>query len=299
MPSSDSNLPDRRIKDLTGKRFARLLAIEFVAIVNHDARWLCDCDCGNRIVVSGHNLRRGTTRSCGCYSRQIHAASASRTFRINLEGKKFGRLTVLRFSHTHVFNEQCSEAKWVCLCDCGTTTTVFGSHLRKGSTTSCGRHFPSGKDNPNYKHGLSRKNHPQHYIYDLWLGIRSRILDPTNISYPTYGGAGIPMCEEWKTDSAAFANYILTNIGERPTKKHSIDRIINPLGYVPDNLRWLTPYEQNRNKTTNRMITANGKTQCITDWAKELGRSPRCIKARIEHLGWTPENAVTSNSKNK
>jgi hypothetical protein len=218
----------------------------------------------------------------------------------DITGHRFGRLLVVEPSHVHkTKNGKRTVIYWVCVCDCGTIKTISGAHLRKDAIRSCGCLVRETSAKINFKHGRSGKNHPQRYLYDLWLGIRSRIFDPRDISYPTYGGAGIPMYEPWKNDSTAFIEYILSAVGERPSKNHSIDRIINPLGYVPGNLRWLTPYEQNRNKTTNRMITANNETLCISDWAKRLGRSPRTIAARIDHNGWTPENAVTSNSKNK
>ncbi len=218
----------------------------------------------------------------------------------DLTDQRFGRLCVVEASHVHVQpNGKRSVVYWLCVCSCGNLKTISGKHLRLGRTRSCGCLVKETSAQINLKLGYSNRKHPRRYLYELWLEIRSRTLNPRDISYPTYGGAGIPIHEPWKTDSTAFIEYVLTTIGERPTKKHSIDRIINSLGYVPDNLRWLTPYDQNRNKTTNRMITANGETLCITDWAKRLGRSPRSVAARIDHLGWTPENAVTSNSKNK
>lgn len=214
----------------------------------------------------------------------------------DITGRRFGRLLVLRFSH---IGDRWKVAYWYCQCDCGGVCVVAGKHLRSLKIQSCGCLVSEKIAKVNYKHGRSSKRHPQRYLYELWLGIRSRILDPANISYPTYGGVGIPLYEEWKTNSTAFIEYILTEVGERPSKKHSIDRIVNAKGYVPGNLRWLTSREQNRNKTTNYMVTANGETLCITDWAKRLGRSPRAVKARIDRFGWSPENAVTSNSKNR
>ena len=59
---------DKRIKDLTGKRFSKLTVLEFVGVRYHEAQWLCECDCGNKTTVSGRALRRGSTKSCGCYN---------------------------------------------------------------------------------------------------------------------------------------------------------------------------------------------------------------------------------------
>lgn len=292
MTTLNSNLPDKRIKDLTGKRFGRLVAIEFVHIKNHEAYWLCDCDCGKRVTVSGHSLRRGATKSCGCYSSDVHAAAASKTFRKDMVGKKFGQLTVLRYSHTHIFNELCSEAKWICLCDCGNETIVFGSHLRKGATRSCGCIVLIGTDNPNFKHGISNKKHPHHYILSAWYGIIQRTQSKTAKRFEGWGGRGISIAPQWRHDSTRFVKDVLAEIGERPTPKHSIDRINNEGHYEPSNIRWATPSEQNRNKRTTRLITAGGRTQCLTDWGKEIGRNPGVISARLDDLGWTPEEAV-------
>lgn len=218
----------------------------------------------------------------------------------DITGQRFGRLIVLHPSHASTLKSGKSSAiYWACQCRCGNLTVVSGHHLRLKRIKSCGCRRTELIARVNFKHGRSSRSHPQRYLYELWLGIRSRILDSSNISYPTYGGAGVPMHEPWKTDSTGFIKYVLSEIGERPSRGHSIDRIVNALGYVPGNLRWRTPYEQNRNKTTNRMITANGETLCVTDWARRLGRTPQSISRRIDRLGWTPENAVTSNSKNK
>ena len=68
------------IKDLTGKRFGRLIVLERhvnAQKTNREAKWMCKCDCGNNVTVAGYSLRSGRTKSCGCYQKE--RASESNT----------------------------------------------------------------------------------------------------------------------------------------------------------------------------------------------------------------------------
>jgi len=64
-----ANIPCR-VVNLTGKEFGKLTVVGFVGIKKHAARWLCNCRCGKQTVVASNSLRRGATRSCGCYMRE-------------------------------------------------------------------------------------------------------------------------------------------------------------------------------------------------------------------------------------
>ena len=81
-------------------------------------------------------------------------------------------------------------------------------------------------------------------------------------------------------------------MGEQPSKSHSVDRINNDLGYSPENCRWATRIEQNRNTRTNRFITANGETRCLSEWASILEISEATIRDRLDR-GWSDSDAVT------
>jgi hypothetical protein len=114
-----------------------------------------------------------------------------------------------------------------------------------------------------------------------------RCHDERCASYRRYGGRGISVCSRWLNDFWAFA----ADMGPKPTPAHTIERIANGGDYTPANCRWATIAEQTRNRRANRHITAFGRTQILTDWAKEVGLSPMAIYDRLKR-GWTAENAI-------
>lgn len=91
--------------------------------------------------------------------------------------------------------------------------------------------------------GEERSNHP---LYRTYKGIKDRCLNPKGQCYKDYGGRGITICDRW-LGIDGFANFI-HDVVERPTKKHTIDRVDNDKGYSPDNFRWATKLEQNLNR---------------------------------------------------
>jgi hypothetical protein len=80
-------------------------------------------------------------------------------------------------------------------------------------------------------------------------------------------------------------------MGRRPTPKHTLDRKNGKKGYSPDNCRWATKSEQNRNRRTSRMLTIGGKKQCLAAWAEQVGVDLNVIYMRLTS-GWTPRDAV-------
>jgi hypothetical protein len=122
--------------------------------------------------------------------------------------------------------------------------------------------------------------------------LKQRCTNPKHKSYQTYGGRGISYSPTF--DGAnGFANFIAA-VGRRPSNKHSIDRIDNEKGYFPGNIRWVLASVQGRNRNNNRMLTFQGKKQCLEDWANELGISRSLIRARIDRLGWSVEKALST-----
>lgn len=131
----------------------------------------------------------------------------------------------------------------------------------------------------------------KYYLYRIYGGIKGRCLNVKNARYPLYGGRGITLHNDWIKDFPAFMDYILSNLGNRPSNNYSLDRIDNNKGYQPGNLRWATQKEQMRNTRSNRHLTINGVTKCISDWCRETGASISQIYGRLKG-GWPIDKSL-------
>lgn len=120
--------------DLTGHRFGRLTVIEYAGAQNQQSTWKCKCDCGNEKIVKRGLLRSGRTNSCGCLKIEKTIEKGINNF-TNLEGKKIGRLTVLRKTEER-YGEHL--VIWECRCECGNIIKVNSASLIKKDTRSCG-----------------------------------------------------------------------------------------------------------------------------------------------------------------
>ena len=106
-----------------------------------------------------------------------------------------------------------------------------------------------------------------------------------------YEGRGITICKEWY-DFLVFHAYVMTNLGERPTPDHSLDRIDNDCGYEPGNVRWATPQEQARNRSTNRYVSIDKERVVIAEASKRSGINDCTYRGRLRR-GWDPKTAMT------
>lgn len=153
--------------------------------------------------------------------------------RFNLVGKQFGRLKVLRYSHT----SRTREAFWLVLCGyCGKKKAVRGSSLRKGSTKSCGCQRILSLKKPGRRTST----------YRSWCAMRTRCTNPNQLGWKNYGGRGIKVCKRWSGKSG-FDNFI-ADMGPRPVGT-TLDRYPNGDGnYEPGNCRWATNSQQANNR---------------------------------------------------
>lgn len=100
----------------------------------------------------------------------------------------------------------------------------------------------------------------------IWNAILNRCTNPNDSAYKNYGGRGIKVCDRWRE---SYQNF-LADLGPKPSKKHSIDRINNDGHYEPGNVKWATRIQQQNNTRTNKLITYKGKTQSLSMWCREL-----------------------------
>lgn len=96
--------------------------------------------------------------------------------------------------------------------------------------------------------------------YLIWVSMRQRCSNPNNKNFYRYGGRGISVCDRW----SEFTSFI-SDVGERPSDKHSLERKDNSKGYEPGNCRWATQSEQARNTSRNVIITVRGKRMTLVE----------------------------------
>lgn len=137
-----------------------------------------------------------------------------------------------------------------------------------------------------HRHGKSYE--PE---YRAFHDMHNRCNLPSIDAYKDYGGRGITVCDEWDSFDVFYHD-----MGPRTSPKHSIDRKDNSLGYSKDNCRWATKQEQARNTRQCHLMTFNGETRCLTDWAAHFNMSPNTLTERLKK-GWSVEDALTTSVK--
>ena len=265
-----------KLIDLTGQRFGLLTVLYRTRNVGKEAAWHCKCECGEEVDVTGYSLRSGKRKYCDrrnhvdIHNEWIEKLSVPSN---DLNGRRFGRLVVVKYA---------GKGKWKCLCDCGNETTVLTSSLKSGRTSSCGCLYKE-KRNGKMTHGLSKTR-----LYRVWLGMRSRCNDPNNLSYKRYGGRGISVCDEWNSDFKSFYDWAM-NTGydpDAPKGACTIDRINNGGNYCPENCRWITLTEQQKNK--RKRVGSNASRMRPVELLDDDGNVIRTfdsIKSGADYIG--------------
>lgn len=136
----------------------------------------------------------------------------------------------------------------------------------------------------NQTHGHAKRGNKSP-TYLAWESMVRRCTMPSQRSYPLYGGRGIVVCARWRE----FSNF-LEDMGEKPDGL-TLDRIDPHGNYAPGNCRWADMKTQQRNKTSNHLVTYNGQTKCIADWADDLGIKQKTLRARLVDHGMTVQDA--------
>lgn len=128
--------------------------------------------------------------------------------------------------------------------------------------------------------------------YRVWDAMKGRCTNPRHKSFGNYGGRGITVCQRWLDSFDAF----LEDVGYRPAKGFSLDRIDNEKGYEPGNCRWATAREQMNNVRYNRLVTINGQTKTRADWCRIFGIREGLFDYRVRN-GWSDVDAITTPTK--
>lgn len=269
---------------MTGQRFGKLVVLH---LDEHPTRksdiksWICKCDCGKIVSVSGNNLRAGRVTDCGSHGRK----EAGNRRAIIQPGQKWGMLTILELDHVDPAPKP--ERWYKCRCDCGQICIKRGSLIRKHQTTSCGCYGIKVFNAHIGGIGEKIKTHGDSYgrLYRIYQHMIERCYRETSRVYPNYGGRGIHICSDWYNPDLtkwkkhragnpgylAFKEWAYTNgYYDQPknTKNSdliSIDRI-DPNGpYAPWNCRWITMREQAANKRDTLYISVGHDQMTIQE----------------------------------
>lgn len=205
----------------------------------------------------------------------------------HLIGHKHNRLTVMDVCRRQISGQ--TRTFLECRCDCGNTCFIQSYIINTDLIKSCGCYNSEQSSKRSFKDG--RAGTSEFYIYNA---MRQRCLNTKNRNYKYYGGRGIKISSDWLVD---FSNF-LVDMGKRPSKNHSIERIDNNGDYCKENCKWATIKEQGNNKRTTRFIEFNGERLTISQWSERTSLSCDLLSSRIlrnwptELLLTTPSNKI-------
>lgn len=201
-------------------------------------------------------------------------------------GKKFGKLTVLKFDHKEKYIKGRNFIYfYLCKCECGNLKVLRRHKLLNNETLSCGCLLKLGNGR---KHSLSRSR-----IYNIYRAIIKRCYMSNDPSYDNYGARGITVCKEWTENFMTFYNWAVNN---GYADNLTIDRINVNGNYEPNNCRWVDRKTQANNRRNNHLLTHQGETHTLAEWAKIIGIPPSTIKTRLSH-NWIIEKVLSISSK--
>lgn len=214
---------------------------------------------------------------------------------LDISNRRFGRLTAVS-----LIGRRNGQTLWRCVCQCGRVVVTRSCRLTSGETKSCGcfaREQTSLRGRKQIQtsgavlqHGRLIHGKWGSAEYRTWKGIVQRCTNPINPAYVWYGGRGIRVCKKWRSFAGFYAD-----MGDRPSPKHSIDRINVNGHYAPSNCRWATASVQSHNRRNTITVRYRGKKMKLSDAMAlaKCGVTRQTVIARISD-GFTVRDALES-----
>lgn len=231
------------------------------------------CDSGSK--DGWRFILQGSHKACIHFIMQKHNGYGN-NFQ-DLTGQRFGRLVVVRrIPNLGRFS------RWECHCECGSVKDAASHKLKDGSVRSCG----CLRRETITKHGMSPSG-ARTPEYRTWKAMKARCNNPNYPFFSDYGGRGIKICERWHKFECFYAD-----MGTRPSKAYSIERIFNDGNYEPSNCRWATSKEQNRNRRDTILVEWEGKKRALAELAELYGISHSTASKRLK-AGWCLVDVLT------
>lgn len=217
---------------LKGLKFNKLTVLrEKQDRLDRQVVWECRCDCGAKTLATSKHLISGHKKSCGCLTLN----------RVDLTGKVFGRLTVIKLSPKRTLR---GDKYWRCICECGTTHYAKTSLLTNGGVSSCGckrREANSGANHFRVRNMVEK--YGEHIsAADPWYRMANRTISRAK-------EFGIPLGFESRAELGIYLRQIAPErcpilgrklvIGNGSTHRYSasIDKIVPSKGYVRGNIQ--------------------------------------------------------------
>jgi hypothetical protein len=210
---------------------------------------------------------------------------------IDLTGKRFKRLLVIKRAEDKVLPCGKKVVRWFCLCDCGKNCTVNSKELMSGITNSCGCYGAEQRKKAHFKPYV-----PSNRLIKIYSHMIERCYSQKDKRYKDYGGRGIVVCDEWLSENGrkTFYDWAVKN-GYRDDL--TIDRKDVNGNYEPNNCRWATKKEQSLNRRSNKYINYKGKIKTISEWAEQLKCNAQTLYYR-KNNGWSDKDIIEIPIKN-
>jgi hypothetical protein len=150
----------------------------------------------------------------------------------------------------------------------------------------------------NYRHGhAATSKRKASAEYRAYYAMIARCYNPRATRYSHYGGRPenpITVCDRWRFGEDGKCGFLcfLEDVGKRPSKRHSLHRVLNDKGYFPENCIWATRRVQQSNKSNTRLLTYKGRTLTLTQWSTRLRVPDQTLRTRLNN-GWSVERTLT------